>query len=776
MTEFTPLLDADEAARRQAIQHDPFSLMPDDFGDRPSILATPRHLARCRQRIADGPWHQRALDRLIHNADAYTHAGAGDLPTSPAELDGYQAYLDLLHHAQRNALIGALTYDEARQTRALNALRITLRGYVHHLQGESLRVANNDVAEMYFAYHMARTIDLVHAAGVDADDQILFDDATEIALSLCDAVEHRTCNNHNTISCLARAALAIVRREPQTLHDALYGCERNGQWRYGFVHFLRHDILGDGVWWERTTGYHYLTMFLLTEFAWMMGNIGVNVWERSFPSMPGNEDGGDLHDDYSPLGEKPFQAIYDAPLYWQAPNGELPQVGDSPVQRFEDIWKWGPIYDIAHQIYGERRYAHAINLIEEAFPVEERTYPRLPMGLQSESPIPFAEYDFVRVLREHLESGEFDIDQSTDISLSLRHRNGCSSFDSAGFTILRGPTETIDPQTPAAMMYWAPHVAGHQSPAALHVELFAAGNRLTNAPTSAGYDDPLHLDWVRSTIAHNTVTVGRRPMKPYHKPTESIWEAQRFHEGSTVGRMDYLQTQGDTRVMRASNVNVYPGVLLDRTFILVEGGAIDCFRVIADVDEEDPVDMDFAIHTRGLLNVTPDEPGRWVPAAGAWPDEPGYRHFTGRRRLSELQYTTSLTCSNDTAPAAPSAGSWRMSILPPPSATIFAVNDPASPTDVPSGASSVAPSDAPSDAMPPDTLIIHTRAVQAAFIVVYNFDEANNDEKNKAKHRAKHDRLTIHELEGDPDELMRLHMADGGVWRLPFDKTHVTRS
>jgi len=217
-------------------------------------------------------------------------------------------------------------------------------------------------------------------------------------------------------------------------------------------------------------------------------------------------------------------------------------------------------------------------------------------------------------------------------------------------------------------MFWGPHSAGHQSPAALHVDLTAAGRRLTDAPRSEGYEDPMHLTWVRTTIAHNTVTVDGAPMFPYDQGGDSIWEADRWRERPSDGKLELFEARGPLKVCRASNERVYPGVRLDRTVLLSRGFAVDVFRALSDEEHH----YDWAMHCPGELR----SPAVQGPADLG--QARGYRHF---EQAAELETGGGAVALRWDRPG----GATLARIVVPAGARVIVARDPSPPQRKPLG-------------------------------------------------------------------------------------------
>jgi hypothetical protein len=152
---------------------------------------------------------------------------------------------------------------------------------------------------------------------------------------------------------------------------------------------------------------------------------------------------------------------------------------------------------------------------------------------------------------------------------------------------------------------------------------------LTSAPTSGGYGDPNHLTWVRTTIAHNTVTVDETAMFPCDEESDSIWEADSWRERPSDGELLLFQPGEGLSACRVCNDSVYPGVRLDRTIVLTSDFVLDVFRVISDETHL----YDYAMHLHAELS----KPERTPIDIG---DRRGYQHL---REVSLLQTGKSNT-------------------------------------------------------------------------------------------------------------------------------------
>jgi hypothetical protein len=597
---------------QEQLAYDPLAFMPTRFPGHPRLLTNRAKLAETRVQLRRAEWGPAALARLRLLADADC-----EVPESlPGTADAAHNRA-LMRRALNAACYYTLSGERAYFDRALAAIRPLALAYPGWPIGApNTRAAGGGISENLFTMDLARTSDLLAGGPLAADDLALLETAMHAALATCDAEPHRDCGNHNTSSTLARLSLGIALGEPQVIHDALYGCLRCELWRYGLVHHLEHDFLGDGTWWERTIGYHLFALYCLANAAHAMSNLGFNMLRRSVPAqetpLP-----LDLHRQYAPTGKRILQAAFDVPLYQACHNLDYFQTHDSRVTSMVAIPQgWGALYELLWQATHDKAYAWLLQQLEDRVPAAERRFPGLPLSLQED---PFA-IELLRVCRPISPVGAFRWDEDYALAVSGRHERECSLFPDSGLTILRLGADT--PQGVNAGLQWGPHAAGHQSPASLHLDLHAGGTLFTGTPNSDGYEDPSYLTWVRTTLAHNTVTLDQMPMAPYHLGGESIWEAENWHGLDTSGDLLGWQPASDFRAVRASNARVYPGATLDRTVILTPAYALDVMRVSADR----PRQVDWAMHLLGRVHS---------PAGGEPVDLGpglGYRHLTDAQR------------------------------------------------------------------------------------------------------------------------------------------------
>jgi hypothetical protein len=657
----------------QRPDYDPLELIPRDMPARPRVFTTTARIRRAAGRVAAGSPIDVACLALLT-----TRCGLND------PLPGPDSAMQHGSTALRNALAFALTGKPEHRERALALLRVIARA------APKVKWTGYE-GELFTS--LASTYDLLAVNPISPRDDALFRRMLESFPAALDRVPHRACNNHNAAVIRARIAIGLALDDRPIIHDALYGCQRDGQWRYGLVHLLRHDFLADGMQWEGSMSYHMFVMGSVSDTLTMLENIGVDLWKREFPSLMQN-DGNDEHRDWGPKGTKCIRAGFDAFFYQAFPNENYSLLHDQILGNVVGANGWWPIFNKAYEVYGDPRYAWMVNRIDRRFSREAGAGGvRVPEWFQSRQ----GDMEWVRLECRDYPEGAFSFKDDAKISLTGRNVNGCSLFPAYGSAILR--TAPYREDSPAASLYFGPHNSGHRSPAALHLEVYAGGQRVTDAPHHSllAYEDPLYLTWVRTTIAHNTVTVDERSMFPYDFETQSIWEYDRWRDSISDGELISFQPEARFKAVRARNENVYDGVNLDRTIVLTESLLIDVFRVVGTT----PHQYDWAVHCTGDI---PKVAGATAVTLG---QPRGYRHFSQAWQHPASNGWINLPLDSGQAPT-----QLRV-LLPSGGASLVVAADPPVDANTPGG-----------EFVPPrnrTAILVRTRATSTRFVSVWSF-------------------------------------------------------
>ena len=210
---------------------------------------------------------------------------------------------------------------------------------------------------------------------------------------------------------------------------------------------------------------------------------------------------------------------FDSVLRYAYPDGTAPGINDSGRVRLGD---WSTmIYDYAWLRYREPGYAFLVNASPRQLLTSEGVY--YPTRIYEPLPEPKAA------------------------------AYPSTVFEGAGYAILRDPGRYL-------LVDYGPHGGVHGHFDKLNLLLFAGGDELGGEPVMHRYEDPLHRQWTIQTVAHNTVAADERSQVP------------------CTGRLLVFEDAGPIKVMRAEAAGAYPGVLLDRTVVVLEDAVVDLFH------------------------------------------------------------------------------------------------------------------------------------------------------------------------------------------------------
>ncbi|HVW83816.1 MAG TPA: heparinase II/III family protein [Bryobacteraceae bacterium] len=170
----------------------------------------------------------------------------------------------------------------------------------------------------------------------------------------------------------------------------------------------------------------------------------------------------------------------------------------------------------------------------------------------------------------------------------------------AGYAVLRSPEVT-------AAVRFGLHGLGHGHPDKLNVVTSGFGATFGLDPGSINYGAPLHGEWYRSTIAHNTVCVDG--------------QLQGNADGELV---EWKAGAGGTK-LKAAAMRVYDGVALTRSLELRGPEIADTFECASGSEHQ----YDWAFHARGTLTTSL---GTQLSEEGIPEKQNGYQHIHGVHR------------------------------------------------------------------------------------------------------------------------------------------------
>ncbi|MBV9470552.1 MAG: alginate lyase family protein [Abitibacteriaceae bacterium] len=269
-----------------------------------------------------------------------------------------------------------------------------------------------------------------------------------------------------------------------------------------FRELLSKGIGADGMWNEGAIGYQ---MFALTAM------------------VPGFETAARQGIDLWGFDHNRVKMLFDSPLRYAYPDGTAPGIHDSARTRFGD---WSTmVYDYAYLRYRDPRYAFLTNASPRQLLMSEAVY--FPTRIYTTLPEP----------------------QATTYPSTV--------FGNLGYAILRQPNIY-------ALMDYGPHGGVHGHYDKLNLVLFGTGaggkgDELGGEPVFHRYEDPLHDEWTKQTVAHNTMTVDEQSQL------------------ACTGELQLFESTPQVKLMRAQAL-AYPGALLDRTVIVTSDAILDLYH------------------------------------------------------------------------------------------------------------------------------------------------------------------------------------------------------
>jgi len=181
-----------------------------------------------------------------------------------------------------------------------------------------------------------------------------------------------------------------------------------------------------------------------------------------------------------------------------------------------------------------------------------------------------------------------------------RHPNALSSavMDASGLALLRRGEQFVS-------LDFGPHGGGHGHLDKLAVNLFALGQTVAPDPGRGWpYNLPIHRDWYKKTLSHNTV-VDETPQK------------------ECEGKLEAHDFAGDYHTATASVDTAYDGVTLRRTVALGDTWLLDIYEVESEAEHT----YDWVWHGRGEFAT--DLPNS--PAEISF-SQPSYKYLSNLRK------------------------------------------------------------------------------------------------------------------------------------------------
>ena len=454
-----------------------------DPPEHPCIAFNARELERMRERIENHTWAREAWEGVKANADKWLDRGEGP----PSKPGGWSHDYACVHcgaplryredhphehicrkcgkitrgekqdatwrgikhgHLVRAARDMGLAWQITRQkSYAREAIRI-LKWYADHyvdfpVQTRHGKVHWQSLTESSWLTGVVEAADLVYNAMTEDEKRAV---ETDLVRAGAEHVAAQPCGYSNW-RCWYNACLGTA---GYFLGDAdLVSRARDGEG--GFKYMIDKGVLEDGLWYERSIGYHNYSLSALIRHAQADRHAGGDLWQ---------------------YGRLPL--MFTAELRLTFPNLVSPSLNDMGYRskrigtRYLTYgWAW----------YKDPVAGGALNLLHAK-----------------------------GASRSRLEDWHVSEPVPEEIAYS---RPASQDMPGVGLLVLR---RGAGPDSLCAMLEYGEHGGGHGHPDKLQLLFYGLGRPLCPDLGTVRYGNPLYHQWYKTTPGHNTVTIGGRSM------------------------------------------------------------------------------------------------------------------------------------------------------------------------------------------------------------------------------------------------------------------------
>ena len=566
--------------------------LPSTFPPHPRLFLNRAEIDTLKKSISDDSTLSHFVSSFIDDRKALLASGFRQPDSGYREEDNLKA----AELAAELALAHVLCDDDALAKGAADILLAYTEVYPTYEVTETKgRATGAALSEATFAINLATAYDLIYGTGVLTEKQSC---AIEGEVLIPCAEVLRNCNHPYRSNWRNRAmagfgAIGFCLADSGLIDEALNGKHENGKLiRDGFVHQLAEAVLADGVYYERSIGYH---LAVLENYAYLMEaarHSGVDLWHHTVQGAP-RDAGADRERRFGHTGAKSIRSLYEMPFYYAFADLSLATVGNAKAGTLQ--WSW--FFDAAYRQYDDPKFAWISHRAGESRPSK-------PLELLFLAP--------------RIPPGHFDIGEDTTCGLTGAHSDCCTFFPNGGYTVLR---QHATPDAVNLMMTFGKYGSGHSHPDILSIVLSGPGGLLLPEVNYFGYGHADFLTWNNQTIAHNTVTVDETAQYPQLKGDDP-WITD-GEEKPVYGVPVFFHTGDGMKAFRADCDTAYDGVHLSRAVAMVDDTVIDFFTC----ESESVHIYDYALHVNGRLT----RGSTTLQAETVFPKTYGYGHLKNSR-------------------------------------------------------------------------------------------------------------------------------------------------
>ncbi|MBN2490387.1 MAG: heparinase II/III family protein [Planctomycetes bacterium] len=524
-------------------------------GPHPKLLLTAAQVDALRLRLREKPWVAKALAAVLSNADAWMERPIKLPPRGGQWWHHYTckkcgSTLETLSAREhrcptcRKVYTGE-PYDTVILSREHSALAQACRdlGLVYQLRREPRYAAKaREILLAYARRYLRYERHTIHGenrvGGGRVGSQTLDESVWLIPMVQgCDLI-------HEALTPEERRQIehGLLRPAAQTIRDHRMGIHNIQCWKNAAVGlvglYLDDPELIDSAFHSRHGYFRQIERGVRADGSWFEGAWGYHFYTlRALePLVAAGLNSGIAVD------VPEYRAMFLAPLRQALPNLTLPGLNDS---RDVDLRQCREVFEAGYQRSGEAEVLRVLH----AGP------------------------------RDSLQAALWGIDTLPPAPPSVE---ASRNSEASGIAVLQ-----LDggPDAVCVMMDYGPHGGGHGHPDKLSVIVYGYGKIRALDPGCIRYGAPLHGQWYRRTLSHNTVAMDGRSQR------------------SATGTLRYFRTSPPDAPLRFAAVSAtadpaLPGARFRRSLALLDGGIlID----VVEVESETKHTFDWTFHCRGAL-------------------------------------------------------------------------------------------------------------------------------------------------------------------------------
>lgn len=305
----------------------------------PYLTLTCQDIERAKDRASRWDWAKQAIERCRSEADGYVRRPWDKLPDK-----GDTEHRSIARRLFSAGLAYALSGEDRYAEWARDGL-VAYAGLYPRLpltNGRCKMFTQSSLYEATWLVDIVRAYDLVAGSRVFSADRKRQVESDLLRASLaCFKIDdfqndprirdlHYRCYNFQAWHLAAVGLVGLAVRDPGLVDYALHS-------PYGLRHLVAHDIRDDGLFWERSVGYHHFVVSALAPFTEAMAHCGVDLYQMQvLAERTKDEDAHYVTDTIG--GMKSLRMMFESPIYLAFPDLGYPALGDSDRGPLRGSW------------------------------------------------------------------------------------------------------------------------------------------------------------------------------------------------------------------------------------------------------------------------------------------------------------------------------------------------------------------------------------------------------------------------------------------------------